>query len=96
MMANAVYRSTPGCALACPRCTIRCAVVVATRDEIWQEIECLRSGNHPVSDQQVRALALAIDELEDAERALEQVRPQFPAIPPQRSSRAGYRSALVH
>lgn len=92
-----IFRAEPGCDLCCPRCSIVCATVVEIRDEIWREIEELRRdrANRP-TDEQVRLIALRIDELEDAERAVERVRPQFPGGPQLQSYRRTFSSTLVH
>lgn len=93
-MGNDLLRTTPGCDLGCLICTIHCAVVVRTRDEIWDQVLRLRHGT--ATDDQVRDLALQLDELEDAERAVERVRPQYPAALPHRSFRAESQSAQLH
>ncbi|HEX8446270.1 MAG TPA: hypothetical protein VF649_06615 [Sphingomonas sp.] len=33
-----LLRDTPGCAIGCARCTIRCAVVTGARDELIERL----------------------------------------------------------
>jgi hypothetical protein len=71
-----VYRNSPGCSQGCDECEIRCAVIAATRDDLWWMIESLhRDRSRGARSYREEDLEAAQMLLASAEQAFAQVRP---------------------
>ena len=75
-MSGAAVRLTPGCELSCGRCTVRCATMVAVRDDLWREIEQLHrlQATQPTLDR-AREVRVLQAQMAAAEQEWRRLRP---------------------
>ena len=76
---KAAIRLTTGCESACQICTVRCASMVAIRDDLWREVEELHrlQAMLPTLDR-AREVRTLQSQLEAAERECRRLRPSIP------------------
>lgn len=77
-MSGAAVRLTPGCELSCGICTVRCATMVAVRDDLWREIEQLHrlQATQPTIDR-AREVRLLQTQMATVEQEWRRLRPSI-------------------